>query len=53
MFKEPSVFCCNTLFASSFFEKKIVDVSAFPAIAEVIADEDDFPDNRSLICVLV
>ena len=52
MFKEPSVFCCNTLCAS-FFSKKIVDVSAFPAIAEVIADEDDFPDNRSLICVLV
>ena len=35
-----------------FFLKKS-DVSAFPAIAEVIADEDDFPDNRSLICVLV
>ena len=50
MFKEPSVFCCNTLFASFILKN---DVSAFPAIAEVIADEDDFPDNRSLICVLV
>ena len=30
-----------------FFQKS--DVSAFPAIAEVISDEYDFPDNRSLI----
>ena len=48
---EPSVLCCNMLF--TLILVYVVDLSAFPAIADVIADENAVPVNSSLTCVVV